>query len=72
MNRRRFAHAASVALLAGCGASEDVDARPPDLAGLVGFRMPDEAEAHERTWMGFTSKARWTTFGCATQAPYLS
>jgi agmatine deiminase len=57
VNRRRFAHAASVAMLAGCGGSEDADARPSELAGLVGFRMPDEAEAHERTWMGFTSSS---------------
>jgi agmatine deiminase len=57
LNRRRFTHAASAALLAGCGGSEAADARPPDLAGLAGFRMPDEAEAHERTWMGFTSNS---------------
>jgi agmatine deiminase len=57
VNRRRFTHAASVALLAGCGGSEDADARQPELAGLAGYRMPDEAEAHERTWMGFTSSS---------------
>jgi agmatine deiminase len=57
VNRRRFAHAAPMAFVAGCGGSEDAGAGPLDLAGAADFRMPDEAEGHERTWMGFTSSS---------------
>jgi agmatine deiminase len=57
VDRRRFVQAGSVALLTAGSASEEAGAKPPARGGLAGFRMPDEAEAHERTWMGFSSRS---------------
>ena len=44
--------AAATTLTAGCGGSSDTQAATSTASG---FRMPDEGEPHERTWMGFTS-----------------
>lgn len=54
MNRRKLtlALAAATTIASGCGGSGDAEAAD---TGAQGFRMPDEGEAHARTWMGFTS-----------------
>jgi agmatine deiminase len=57
VDRRRFFQAGSVALLTAGSESKHARAKPTAPGGLAGFRMPDEAEAHERTWMGFTSSS---------------
>ena len=57
MNRRNltFALAAATTFASGCGGSGEAQAADRDAKG---FRMPDEGEVHERTWMGFTSSNR--------------
>ena len=54
MNRRKLtlAMAAATTFASGCGGSSASQAADPQAQG---FRMPDEGEPHERTWMGFTS-----------------
>lgn len=53
MNRRRLTFSlAATAFSAGCVGSNEAQAAS---RGALVFRMPDEGEPHERTWMGFTS-----------------
>ena len=53
MNRRRLTISlAATAFSAGCGGGSEAQAAS---ASALDFRMPDEGEPHERTWMGFTS-----------------
>lgn len=53
MNRRTFM-LATASFTSACGGSSEAEAAD---TGAQGFRMPDEGEAHARTWMGFTSSA---------------
>lgn len=53
MNRRKLSiNLAATAIALGCGGSRDAQAASNS---ATGFRMPDEGEPHEHTWMGFTS-----------------
>lgn len=53
MNRRRLTISlAATAFSAACGGCTEAQAAS---GGALAFRMPDEGEPHERTWMGFTS-----------------
>lgn len=56
MNRRHatLSLTATAALAAACGNSTGAQATG---GNALMFRMPDEGEPHERTWMGFTSSS---------------
>lgn len=56
MNRRKvsIALSATAAYACGCGGSSEAQAA---VSPGQDIRMPDEGEAHERTWMGFTSSS---------------
>lgn len=61
MNRRQLTLAlgAATAFASGIGGAHPALAASND---TLGFRMPDEGEPHERTWMGFTSSTHiWGT-----------
>jgi len=57
MRRRNFLVTAAAAVLAACGAPSNTPAeRSPVERGGRRWRMPDEGERHERTWMALAAR----------------
>ena len=67
LSRRRFnrhlvtsAMAMTGTALVGCGGSASAQTQPAASPDTTGWVMPDEADAHQRTWMAFgASRAIW-------------